>query len=49
MTVNGGLGNDDFTVYHNVANLILNGNASDDVFMIKSFALAGPRNSTAAA
>ena len=41
MTINGGIGNDEFTVYHNLANLIMNGQAGDDIFLIKAFALAG--------
>ncbi len=41
MTVNGGTGDDTFIVYHNRAVLSLNGDAGDDVFEIKAFALAG--------
>jgi Ca2+-binding RTX toxin-like protein len=41
ITVNGGPGNDFFTVFHNEAVANLNGEAGDDVFLIKAFALAG--------
>jgi Ca2+-binding RTX toxin-like protein len=41
MTVNGGSGNDRFVVYHNKAVLSLNGDAGDDEFDIKAFALVG--------
>ncbi len=44
LTVNGGLGNDEFVVYHNEASLVLNGNAGDDLFLIKAFALAGSKD-----
>src|SRR5262249_8011007 len=41
MTINGGLGNDHFVVFHNKAVLQLNGEEGDDVFEIRAFALAG--------
>ncbi|MGA8049240.1 MAG: calcium-binding protein [Burkholderiales bacterium] len=41
MTINGGLGNDRFVVYHNKAVLQLNGEGGDDVFEIRAFALVG--------
>ncbi len=41
ITVNGGPGNDLFTVFHNEAVANLNGEAGDDIFLIKAFALAG--------
>jgi len=44
LTVNAGVGNDEFTVYHNLASLILNGNDGDDTFLIKAFALAGSQD-----
>src|SRR5207244_1810074 len=40
-TINGGDGNDQFTVFHNVAVLNLNGGDGDDVFTVRAFALAG--------
>ncbi len=40
LTLNGGTGNDVFSVYHNRAKLNLNGGDGDDVFVIRSFALA---------
>ncbi|TWT81033.1 Bifunctional hemolysin/adenylate cyclase precursor [Planctomycetes bacterium CA13] len=43
MTVNGGLGNDRFTVFHNKAVLSLNGDAGDDQFEVRAFALVGSR------
>ncbi|MEM8790522.1 MAG: matrixin family metalloprotease [Pseudomonadota bacterium] len=41
MTINGGLGDDSFTVYHNKAVLQLNGDEGDDVFEVRAFALVG--------
>ncbi len=41
MTINGGIGNDIFTVYHNRAVLTLNGDEGDDIFEVRAFALAG--------
>ncbi len=41
MTINGGVGNDNFIVFHNKAVLTLNGEDGDDTFLIKAFALAG--------
>ena len=40
MTVNGGAGNDQFTVYSNKAALQLNGNDGNDTFELRAFALA---------
>jgi|GEM_PF-6918000 len=47
-TINGGPGNDQFTVFHNVAVLTLNGGTGDDLFTIRSFALLGSIDSTRA-
>jgi len=41
MTINGGDGNDDFTVFHNKQPLTLNGGDGDDTFTIRAFALVG--------
>jgi Ca2+-binding RTX toxin-like protein len=41
MTINGGLGEDVFTVFHNLAVLQLNGGGGDDTFEIRAFALVG--------
>ncbi|MHB8050091.1 MAG: carboxypeptidase regulatory-like domain-containing protein [Coriobacteriia bacterium] len=41
VTANGGPGNDFFVVFHNMQVANLNGEAGDDVFLIKAFALAG--------
>ncbi|KGM48448.1 matrixin family metalloprotease [Pseudooceanicola atlanticus] len=41
MTINGGIGDDSFTVYHNKAVLSLNGEAGDDIFEVRAFALVG--------
>ena len=41
MTINGGLGNDTFVVFHNRAVLQLNGEGGDDVFEVRAFALVG--------
>lgn len=43
MTINGGLGNDRFVVFHNKAVLSLNGDAGDDDFEVRAFALVGSR------
>ncbi|SMP65938.1 Ca2+-binding protein, RTX toxin-related [Neorhodopirellula lusitana] len=43
MTINGGLGNDRFVVFHNKAVLSLNGDAGDDQFEVRAFALVGSR------
>src|SRR5262249_17722432 len=40
-TIEGGQGNDRFTVFHNLANLILNGGSGDDTFRGRAFALKG--------
>ena len=42
-TLNGGPGNDDFTVYNNQASLSLNGDEDDDHFTIRSFVKIDPR------
>lgn len=41
MTVNGGIGDDTFVVYHNLAALQLNGESGDDLFEVRAFALIG--------
>ncbi|MEL7266741.1 MAG: calcium-binding protein [Planctomycetota bacterium] len=41
MTINGGLGDDQFFVFHNKAVLSLNGDAGDDQFEVRAFALVG--------
>jgi len=41
MTIEGGAGDDHFTVFHNKAVLTLNGGDGDDTFQIRAFALAG--------
>jgi hypothetical protein len=41
MTINGGLGNDLFVVFHNRAVVQLNGEGGDDTFEIRAFALVG--------
>jgi hypothetical protein len=41
MTIFGGEDNDEFVVYHNLAPLVLNGDAGDDSFLIRAFALVG--------
>ncbi|MBL7039484.1 MAG: hypothetical protein ISR77_12695, partial [Pirellulaceae bacterium] len=41
MTINGGLDNDVFVVFHNKAELTLNGDAGDDRFEVRAFALVG--------
>ena len=40
-TINGGQGADRFTVFHNGANLILNGDSGNDSFTVRAFALRG--------
>ncbi|HXK37121.1 MAG TPA: hypothetical protein VJ553_06080, partial [Candidatus Paceibacterota bacterium] len=45
MTINGGDGNDEFTVFHNKAVLTLNGGDGDDMFTVRAFALAGSTDS----
>ncbi|MCH5374711.1 MAG: hypothetical protein JJ992_12105, partial [Planctomycetes bacterium] len=45
MTVNGSDGNDQFTVFRNVAVLNLNGGDGDDVFTVRAFALKGSSDS----
>src|SRR4029079_18368533 len=44
-TANGGEGNDEFTVFHNIAPLNLNGGDGDDLFIVRAFALAGSTDS----
>ncbi len=44
-TIDGNQGNDEFTVYRNVAVLNMNGNEDDDTFTIRSFALEGSTDS----
>ena len=44
-TINGGDGNDNFTVFRNVAVLNLNGGDGDDLFTVRAFALAGSTDS----
>ena len=41
MTINGGLGEDQFVVFHNLAVLQLNGGEDDDTFEVRAFALVG--------
>ena len=41
MTINGGIGNDNFIVFHNLDTLDLNGDAGNDTFLVQAFALAG--------
>ncbi len=41
LTINGGDGNNTFTVYHNRAVLNLSGGDGNDTFIVRSFALAG--------
>jgi len=45
MTINGGAGDDEFTVFHNKAVLTLNGGDGDDMFTVRAFALAGSTDS----
>ncbi|MFU8789007.1 MAG: calcium-binding protein [Methylobacter sp.] len=42
--INGGLGDDQFTVFHNIARLDLNGEAGDDEFTVRAFALYGSQD-----
>ena len=44
-TINGGDGNDQFTVFHNIAVLNLNGGDGDDLFTVRAFALKGSTDS----
>ncbi|MCH9023100.1 MAG: hypothetical protein IID32_10110, partial [Planctomycetes bacterium] len=41
MTINGQDGEDEFIVFHNLASLSLNGDAGDDFFTVRAFALFG--------
>ena len=41
LVANGGVGEDQFIVFHNLATLQLNGGPDDDTFSIRAFALAG--------
>ena len=41
MTINGGIGDDNFIVFHNLDTLDLNGDAGNDTFIVQAFALAG--------
>ncbi|MDX6471351.1 MAG: large repetitive protein, partial [Gaiellaceae bacterium] len=41
MTINGGIGDDHFIVFHNLDTLNLNGDAGNDDFLVQAFALAG--------
>ena len=41
MTINGGIGDDNFIVFHNLDTLDLNGDAGNDTFLVQAFALAG--------
>ena len=41
MTINGGIGDDNFYVFHNLAILDLNGDDGNDTFLVQAFALAG--------
>jgi Ca2+-binding RTX toxin-like protein len=43
-TINGGAGEDNFVVFHNLAVLTLNGGDDDDSFTIRAFALAGSQD-----
>jgi len=45
-TLEGGDGNDEFTVYHNSAELDLLGGSGDDIFTVRAFALEGSQLST---
>jgi hypothetical protein len=44
-TINGEDGNDEFTVFHNIAALNLNGGDGDDLFTVRAFALKGSSDS----
>ena len=48
MTINGGIGDDNFIVFHNLDTLDLNGDAGNDTFIVQAFALAAPRRTTRA-
>ena len=48
MTINGGVGDDNFVVFHNIAKLDLNGDEGDDTFIVQAFALRVRRTTTAA-
>ena len=41
MTINGGIGDDNFIVFHNLDTLDLFGDAGNDTFLVQAFALAG--------
>ena len=41
MTINGGIGDDNFIVFHNLDTLDLNGDDGNDTFLVQAFALAG--------
>ena len=41
MTINGGIGDDNFIVFHNLDVLNLNGDDGNDTFIVQAFALAG--------
>ena len=41
MTINGGIGDDNFIVFHNLDTLDLNGDAGNDTFLVQAFALVG--------
>src|SRR5262249_31692599 len=44
MTIHGGAGVDNFVVFHNKAELTLDGDAGDDSFIIQAFALVGSQD-----
>jgi RTX calcium-binding nonapeptide repeat (4 copies) len=44
MTIHGGAGVDNFVVFHNKAELSLDGDAGDDTFIIQAFALVGSQD-----
>ena len=44
MTINGGKGDDNFIVFHNLAQLNLNGDDGNDTFLVQAFALAGSQD-----
>ena len=48
MTINGGEGDDEFVVFHNLDVLTLNGGDGDDQFTVRAFALAGSTEDTRA-
>src|SRR6185437_8033293 len=41
MTINGGIGDDNFIVFHNLDTLDLNGDDGNDTFLVQAFALVG--------